>query len=394
MVGLPARGKTFVARKIFRFLTWLGHDAKLFNAGDYRRVMLGAQHSHEFFSPDNAEGKRARLAVAQAALEDLFTWLRQGGQTAIYDATNTTHARRELIVQRCAHEGVTPLFVEILVNDEAVIERTIRETKVRSADYIDMDPDAAVADFRARIAHYASAYEPLGSNDGSYIKYIDIGRELAVQNADSELGQVLVRLLLNLRGARKRLWLTRHGESVYNGLGLIGGDPDLSPKGLSFAKRLARFVEKHGGAQQELVVWTSSLRRTIQTAAELRMLALATRELDEINAGVCDGKSYPQIEHELPDEFAARKHDKFRYRYPRGESYQDVIKRLLPVVLAFEHEVRPILVVGHQAVLRTFYSYLTNQPPEQCPHLSIPLHTVIELTPKLYDWEERRFLLD
>ncbi len=394
MVGLPARGKTFVARKIHRCLRWLGHDARLFNAGDYRREMLGAQHSHEFFSPDNAEGKRARLAVAQAALDDMFAFLHGPGEVAIYDATNTTRARRALIVERCARERVTPLFVEIICNDEAVIEATIRETKVRSADYAQMDPEAAVADFRARIAHYASAYEALGPADGSYIKYIDVGAQLALQRTDSELAHVLVRLLMSLRGARKRLWLTRHGESVYNGLGLIGGDPELSPKGLGFAKRLARFMAEHREAGGELVVWTSTLQRTVQTAGQLQMSTVAWRELDEIDAGVCDGMSYPQIEHELPDEFVARKRDKYRYRYPRGESYQDVIQRLLPVVLAFEQEPRPLLVVGHQAVLRAFYAYLTAQPPQKCPHLSIPLHTVIELTPTLYDMEERRHLLD
>ena len=101
MVGLPARGKTYVARKIARYLTWLGRRTRLFNAGDYRRRMLGAQHTHEFFTPDNAEGKAARLAVAQAALDDLFNWLGAEGEVAIYDATNTTRARRDLIRQRC-----------------------------------------------------------------------------------------------------------------------------------------------------------------------------------------------------------------------------------------------------------------------------------------------------
>lgn len=36
-VGLPARGKTFIARKIARWLVWLGYQAKIFNVGNYRR---------------------------------------------------------------------------------------------------------------------------------------------------------------------------------------------------------------------------------------------------------------------------------------------------------------------------------------------------------------------
>lgn len=37
MIGLPARGKTNVATKLTRYLTWLGHNTKVFNVGNYRR---------------------------------------------------------------------------------------------------------------------------------------------------------------------------------------------------------------------------------------------------------------------------------------------------------------------------------------------------------------------
>ena len=54
---------------------------------------------------------------------------------------------------------------------------------------------------------------------------------------------------------------------------------------------------------------------------------------DEIDAGECDGLTYEEISQRLPQEFSARQADKFRYRYPRGESYEDVIRRLEPVIL-------------------------------------------------------------
>ncbi len=394
MVGLPARGKTFVARKVARYLTWLGHHTRLFNAGDYRRAMLGSMHNHEFFDPNNAEGKMARLAVAQAALDDLFAWLRKDGEVGIYDATNTTRARRDLVIARCIEENVQPLFLEIICDEDSVIEANIRGTKLFSPDYANVAPEEAVRDFHARISHYQSTYEPIGPDDTSYIKYIDKGRQLVINRAGGDIAQSIVRLLMNLRGVRKSVWLTRHGESVYNGLGLLGGDPELSPKGLAFAKRLSRFVKIQGETMRDAVVWTSTLKRTVQTVNELGVEVVTFRELDEINAGLCEAKSYSEIEREMPDEFAARKADKYRYRYPRGESYQDLIRRLQPVVLAFEREARPLLVVGHQAVLRAFYAYLAATPPEQCPHLSIPLHTVIELKPKIYDMAERRIPLD
>jgi hypothetical protein len=57
MVGLPARGKSFVAKKIARFLNWIGVETQIFNIGSYRRRLLGTFHSHDFFRPDNPAGK-------------------------------------------------------------------------------------------------------------------------------------------------------------------------------------------------------------------------------------------------------------------------------------------------------------------------------------------------
>lgn len=37
MVGLPARGKTYISRKICRYLNWMGFKSKVFNIGNYRR---------------------------------------------------------------------------------------------------------------------------------------------------------------------------------------------------------------------------------------------------------------------------------------------------------------------------------------------------------------------
>jgi Histidine phosphatase superfamily (branch 1) len=39
-------------------------------------------------------------------------------------------------------------------------------------------------------------------------------------------------------GHTRKLWLTRHGESLYNQQALIGGDSDLSPNGEAYARLL------------------------------------------------------------------------------------------------------------------------------------------------------------
>ena len=39
-VGLPARGKTFTAAKLTRYLRWLGHDTKHFNIGKVIEILF------------------------------------------------------------------------------------------------------------------------------------------------------------------------------------------------------------------------------------------------------------------------------------------------------------------------------------------------------------------
>jgi 6-phosphofructo-2-kinase/fructose-2,6-biphosphatase len=62
-------------------------------------------------------------------------------------------------------------------------------------------------------------------------------------------------------------------------------------------------------------VWTSTLQRTIQTAAALPFAKLRWKALDEIDAGICDGMTYAQIAEKHPAEYEARKKDKLRYRW-------------------------------------------------------------------------------
>jgi len=146
-------------------------------------------------------------------------------------------------------------------------------------------------------------------------------------------------------------------------------------------------------ADAPLVVWTSTLERTIATGAPLGRPTTTFKALDEIDAGLCEGMTYAEIAERMPDEWASRQVDKFRYRYPRGESYEDVITRLEPMILGLERERLPVLMIAHQAVLRALYAYLMDRPAEECPRIDVPLHTVLQLTPTAYGCDERRWAL-
>src|SRR6185369_11195836 len=140
-------------------------------------------------------------------------WLAQGGEVAIYDATNSTRARRQLVSECCQNHSLPLVFVESICDDPAVIAATIRETKTHSPDYSGMDPDAAADDFRARIAHYERAYEPIADIDASFIKIVDVGRQVVLNRITGHLPARLAPLLINMHIGRRPIYLTRHGES-------------------------------------------------------------------------------------------------------------------------------------------------------------------------------------
>jgi len=392
MVGLPARGKTYIARKSARYLSWLGHKTRVFNVGDYRRNTLGAGQPHQFFDAQNEEARSLLTRVAHEALLDMIDWFRHGGEVAIYDATNSMRQRRDRIRAACAEEGVRVVFIETTCDDPVIIEANIRETKLTSPDYAGLDPDLAVNDFRQRIAHYERIYEPVSKDEGAYIQIADVGRRVVVDGIGGYIPSRLVFFLMNLHVVRRPIWLTRHGESLFNPEHRIGGDPPLSPRGVAYAERLASFLTDRMPANARPAVMTSTLRRAIQTASLLPWPAVTSRALDEIDAGICDGLTYEEIRDGMPGEYAARAADKLRYRYPRGESYQDIIQRLDPVLIEIERQREPVVVIAHQAVLRALYAYFVDLPPEECPHLTMPLETIVELRPSSYGIVEERFL--
>ena len=111
-------------------------------------------------------------------------WLTNKGEVGIFDATNTTRERREMIHEYCTKTFCFRLcFVESLCNDTKVIESNIKEVKIRSPDYRNFGSENAVHDFQERIKFYEKQYEPIDEDldkNKSFIKIFNVGQKFLV----------------------------------------------------------------------------------------------------------------------------------------------------------------------------------------------------------------------
>ncbi|XP_036389163.1 6-phosphofructo-2-kinase/fructose-2,6-bisphosphatase 1-like isoform X1 [Megalops cyprinoides] len=385
MVGLPARGKTYISKKLTRYLNWIGVPTKVFNLGQYRREAVQTYKTFEFFRPDNEEAMKIRNACALTALKDICAYFTQEqGQVAVFDATNTTRERREVILNFAKGNGYKVFFVESVCDDPDIIEANIMQVKLSSPDYKDCDKEEALVDFLKRIECYKMTYVPLDDETDrhlSYIKIFNVGSRYLVNRVLDHIQSRIVYYLMNIHVTPRSIYLCRHGESELNLLGRIGGDSGLSARGNKFACALAGFIQSQ--SIRDLKVWTSHMKRTIQTAEALAVPYEQWKALNEIDAGVCEEMTYEEIQEHYPEEFALRDQDKYRYRYPKGESYEDLVQRLEPVIMELERQ-ENVLVVCHQAVMRCLLAYFLDKSAEELPYLKCPLHTVLKLTPVAY----------
>ncbi|XP_078677777.1 6-phosphofructo-2-kinase/fructose-2,6-bisphosphatase-like isoform X19 [Branchiostoma floridae x Branchiostoma belcheri] len=429
MVGLPARGKTYMSKKLTRYLNWIGVKCRVFNVGEYRRSAVKEYKKFDFFDPQNKEAMKIRNQFCQQAMEDMIGWLENEGDVAVFDATNTTRERRQLVMDYCQKEkNFKVFFIESMCDDPEVVaenvkitlqdtsssfagheelgeisegrgaaapfRRDVGEVKVNSPDYRNMNKDEAMRDFLERIRMYQKSYEPLDTEydkEKSFIQVHNVGQRFLVNQIQDHVQSKICYYLMNIHVLPRSIYLTRHGESELNIKGRIGGDSSLSFRGRQFANALAKFMEEQD--VNNLKVWTSQLKRTIETAGGFHAPIEQWKALNEIDAGVCEEMTYEEIQEKYPEEFAMRDQDKYHYRYPRGESYQDLVARLEPVIMELERQTN-VLVICHQAVMRCLLAYFLDKNSDDLPYLKVPLHTVMKLTPMAYGCKVESFYLN
>ncbi|KAL4976178.1 6-phosphofructo-2-kinase-domain-containing protein [Aspergillus desertorum] len=397
-VGLPARGKT------------LGVKTRIFHLGDYRRATI--PHGQDipddyFFVNASASSVLLRQKIVKRCREDIYQFLNEeNGQIAIYDAVNPSAAGRRSLANEFAKHDIETLFIESWCDDYRIIEENVRRVKISSPDYVGWSSEDAVKHYLARISARIPQFQTMEEKDLNYIKMINAGERLIVNNKSfGYLSNRIVFYLLNLHIKTRRTYFARAGVSVEPNS--YKADGPLSEQGQDYAKKMTETLLKdresekqaiidQGEADYELkplTVWTSTRRRTVETAKYLHEKGYKVRQrsqLSQLNPGVCELKSERRIREEYPEEVAKHELDPYHHRYPRAESYHDLAVRLEPIILELEREQNDLLIIAHESVLRVLYGYLMACNAADIPFLEFPRDEIIEIIPESYQNEARR----
>ena len=166
------------------------------------------------------------------------------------------------------------------------------------------------------------------------------------------------------------LYCVRHGETVANAAGRIQGQTDSPLSDLG--RRQCQAVAAALAGQPIEAVYSSPLQRALDSAkcvAEALQVAIHVDErLMEINAGVFQGLSWPEIDDRYASEAARwRSHDP-DFRIPHGESRRDLMRRAGEAFAAVrEAGHAQALIVAHGGSLAAALKALLGVPAERNP---------------------------
>jgi len=169
-----------------------------------------------------------------------------------------------------------------------------------------------------------------------------------------------------------KIYIYRHGETIYNDKGMVQGrgvDSSLNELGKKQAKA---FFQQYKELPFERLI-TSTLKRTIQTAAPFESLNIPVErreELEEISWGIYEGKSADEKMHNAYLNLLSKwSEGDYHAKIEGGDSAWEMQKRLKLFVedlkqLQHQH----VLVCTHGGCMAYLMAILQDQPLSAMPN--------------------------
>ncbi|WP_246582788.1 histidine phosphatase family protein [Clostridium mobile] len=161
------------------------------------------------------------------------------------------------------------------------------------------------------------------------------------------------------------LYLTRHGETLWNTQGRMQGwkDSPLTDKGVIQAELLGKKLND----LDIDVIYSSPIGRASYTAQILRgdrnILIEFDDRLREINMGKWEGMLQEDIENIYKEELYNFWNKPHLYKPIEGETFSNIVNRTTSFIeeIVDKHRGKNILVVTHTITLRSMLAYIENK---------------------------------
>ena len=164
-----------------------------------------------------------------------------------------------------------------------------------------------------------------------------------------------------------KLIFIRHGQTDWNLQGKIQGsyDSNLNNTGIKQAMELSEVLLNLNYKFSK--IYTSPQKRALQTAKILSKYSnigyFPIDDLREINMGKWEGLSWKEVENNYLTEYREWYLNRQYTRTPNGESYEDMLKRVLKAInKIIDENTDDVVIVSHSAIIMGLQCYVTNTP--------------------------------
>lgn len=187
-----------------------------------------------------------------------------------------------------------------------------------------------------------------------------------------------------------KLIFIRHGQTDWNVQGKIQGsyDSELNDTGIKQAMKLSEKLLSLNYRFSK--IYSSPQKRALKTAEILSKSSnvdyVSMKDLQEMNMGKWEGLSWSEVEDKYPNEYKEWYLNRRYTNTPDGESYQDMLERVLKAINKIINENNDdVVIVSHSAVIMCLQCYVTNTPFNDMLKFKTPNANITEIDSNLFN---------
>ena len=183
-----------------------------------------------------------------------------------------------------------------------------------------------------------------------------------------------------------KFYFIRHGQTDWNVEQRIQGSTDipLNEKGIEQGKLLAEKLKERNISIKK--IYSSDQKRAVKTAQlmneNLGVDIVYSSKLREVKLGKWEGLTWNEVREKYKEEYDVWYQNRRYTRPPEGESYQDVLDRVIEMLHEIEQKEEKessVAIVTHGAVIMSIQCYIHNTPFEQMTNFKTKNTEIVEI---------------